>query len=47
MFTTYGIVTETTGGRLPVAYVVTLVAMVFTALSYARMSVAYPVAGSA
>ncbi len=47
VFTTYGIVTETTGGRLPVAYVVTLVAMGFTALSYARMAVAYPVAGSA
>ena len=29
VFTTYGIVTETTGGRLPVAYVVTLVAMVY------------------
>ena len=47
VFTTYGIVTETTGGRLPVAYIVTLVAMGFTALSYARMAVAYPVAGSA
>ncbi|MGY4708362.1 APC family permease [Mycolicibacterium sp. CBM1] len=47
VFTTYGIVTETTGGRLPLAYVVTLIAMVFTAVSYARMSVAYPVAGSA
>jgi amino acid transporter len=47
VFTTYGIVTETTGGRLPVAYIVTLIAMVFTAVSYARMSVAYPVAGSA
>lgn len=47
VFTTYGIVTETTGGRLPLAYVVTLVAMGFTALSYARMVVAYPVAGSA
>ena len=47
VFTTYGIVTQTTGGRLPVAYVVTLIAMVFTALSYARMAVAYPVAGSA
>ncbi|AQT78018.1 Putrescine importer PuuP [Mycolicibacterium litorale] len=46
VFTTYGIVTETTGGRLPLAYVVTLIAMVFTAVSYARMSVAYPVAGS-
>jgi len=47
VFTTYGIVTQTTGGRLPVAYVVTLITMVFTALSYARMAVAHPVAGSA
>lgn len=47
VFTTYGIVTETTGGRLSVAYLVTLAAMVFTARSYARMSTAYPVAGSA
>jgi putrescine importer len=47
VFTTYGIVTETTGGRLPLAYVVTLIAMVFTALSYARMVIAYPIAGSA
>lgn len=47
VFTTYGIVTETSGGRLPLAYVVTLVAMVFTARSYARMAAAYPVAGSA
>src|ERR1700754_5287245 len=46
VFTTYGIVTETTGGRLSVAYLVTLAAMVFTARSYARMSAAYPVAGS-
>ncbi|MHC9295344.1 APC family permease [Mycobacterium sp. LTG2003] len=47
VFTTYGIVTQTTGGRLPLAYLVTLAAMVFTARSYARMAVAYPVAGSA
>lgn len=47
VFTTYGIVTETTGGRVPLAYLVTLVAMVFTARSYARMSAAFPVAGSA
>lgn len=47
VFTTYGIVTDSTGGRLPVAYIVTLIAMGFTALSYARMVVAYPVAGSA
>jgi amino acid transporter len=47
IFTTYGIVTQMTGGRVPVAYLITLVAMVFTARSYARMSVAYPFAGSA
>lgn len=46
-FTTYGIVTELTGGRVAAAYVITLVAMVFTARSYARMVVAYPYAGSA
>jgi putrescine importer len=47
VFTTYGIVTQTSGGRLPVAYAVTTIAMIFTALSYARMSGAIPVAGSA
>ena len=47
IFTTYGIVTEITGGRLPVAYALTLVAMLFTARSYGRMARAYPVAGSA
>ncbi|UXA18841.1 APC family permease [Mycobacterium sp. SMC-4] len=47
VFTTYGIVTETSGGRLPLAYLVTTVAMVFTALSYARMAAAIPIAGSA
>lgn len=47
VFTTYGAVTVLTGGRVPVAYLVTLVAMVFTARSYARMVFAYPVAGSA
>ncbi len=47
VFTTYGIVTQMTGGRLSDAYLVTLAAMVFTAWSYARMARAYPVAGSA
>jgi putrescine importer len=47
VFTTYGIVTQLTGGRLSVAYLVTLAAMVFTARSYARMAAAFPVAGSA
>lgn len=47
VFTTYGIVTQITGGRVPVAYIITLAAMVFTARSYARMAVAFPFAGSA
>ena len=47
VFTTYGIVTQLTGGRLVDSYIITLVAMIFTARSYARMSVAYPYAGSA
>ena len=47
VFTTYGIVTQLTGGRVAASYVITLVAMLFTARSYARMSVAYPYAGSA
>lgn len=47
VFTTYGIVTQLTGGRVAAAYIITLVVMVFTARSYARMSVAYPYSGSA
>lgn len=46
-FATYGIVTEMTGGRVATAYIVTLVVMLFTALSYAAMVRAYPVSGSA
>ena len=42
----FGIVAEATGGA-PAAYLVALVAMLFTALSYGRMAAAYPVAGSA
>lgn len=47
IFTTYGIVTETTGGRTAGAYLVTLAAMLFTAASYGIMVKRYPVAGSA
>ncbi|MCE1179359.1 MAG: APC family permease [Micrococcales bacterium] len=47
VFTTYGIVTNETGGRVAMSYVFTLAAMVFTAFSYAQMVRAYPVAGSA
>lgn len=47
VFTTYGIVTEITDNHLPAAYLVALVAMLFTALSYGAMARAYPVSGSA
>ncbi|MBG0741695.1 APC family permease [Paeniglutamicibacter antarcticus] len=43
----FGIIAETTGGAAPAAYLVAMVAMLFTAHSYGRMSIAYPVAGSA
>jgi amino acid transporter len=47
VFTTYGVVTELTQGHLPGAYVVTTLAMLFTAYSYGRMVTASPYAGSA
>lgn len=46
VFTTYGIVSANTGGRTSLAYIVTLVAMIFTAISYASMVKVFPVAGS-
>jgi putrescine importer len=47
VWTTYGVVTSSTGGHLPAAYVVTTVAMLLTAYSYGRMVIAHPTAGSA
>jgi putrescine importer len=47
VFTTYGIVNQVTDGHLPLAYVVALIAMLFTASSYAAMVHRFPVAGSA
>lgn len=47
VFTTYGIVNQVTDGHLPAAYIVAVVAMLFTAGSYAAMVRRYPVAGSA
>lgn len=44
---TYGIVAGATNGTVPTAYLLALVAMLFTAASYSRMSAEYPVAGSA
>lgn len=47
IFSTYGIVTETTEGHLPMAYLVTLATMLFTTLTYAMLSRSMPVSGSA
>ncbi|MCK8610092.1 APC family permease [Agromyces sp. C10] len=47
VFTTLGIANVLTEGNLPSAYLVTLVAMVFTALSYGHMVKAFPISGSA
>ena len=44
--TVFGIVYNTSGGMVPLVYLVGLVAMLFTALSYMLMSRAFPVAGS-
>lgn len=43
----FGIVAEATAGAAPSAYLLALVAMLFTAYSYGRMARTYPVAGSA
>lgn len=43
----FGVVAETTGGASASAYLVALIAMLFTASSYGRMAAAFPVAGSA
>lgn len=47
VFGTYGILAETTNGFVPTAYLVALVAMLFTAFSYGNMVKAFPVSGSA
>ena len=44
---TFGILAQSTAGMVPAAYLVALVAMFFTAMSYGRMASAFPVAGSA
>lgn len=47
LFDTFGIVSGSTEGHVPVAYAIALVAMLFTAFSYGRMVKVYPSAGSA
>ncbi|WP_346031525.1 APC family permease [Erythrobacter westpacificensis] len=47
VFTTFGPVMQITEGHLPLAYIITTVAMLFTALSYAALVRKIPSAGSA
>lgn len=47
VFTTYGQVTVLSEGHLPVAYLLTIITILFTALSYCRMTSALPLSGSA
>ncbi len=42
----FGVVYNAAGGMVPLVYLIGLVAMIFTALSYAQMAKAFPVAGS-
>ena len=46
LFDTFGIVTQETNGVVPLAYLAALVVMLFTAISYGRMSKIFPTAGS-
>ncbi len=46
LFSTYGIVTQITEGRLPAAYIITLIVMLFTTFSYGVMARNYPYSGS-
>lgn len=47
VFGIYGVLAETTNGLVPTAYLIALIAMLFTAYSYGAMVKAYPVSGSA
>lgn len=46
IFTMYGVVTEATRGMLPTAFLLAMIAMLFTAYSYGQMVKAYPISGS-
>jgi putrescine importer len=47
VFDTFGIVSGETGSVVPSAYLIALVVMMFTAISYGRMTQVFPSAGSA
>jgi putrescine importer len=46
LFDTFGIVTKETNGVVPLTYLMALVVMIFTAISYGRMVKVFPTAGS-
>ncbi|MGH9850526.1 MAG: APC family permease [Blastocatellia bacterium] len=45
-YSMFGIASVKSGGHLPLVYLIAMVAMSFTAISYGRMAAAYPEAGS-
>ncbi|MGO3678711.1 MAG: APC family permease, partial [Microbacteriaceae bacterium] len=47
VFDMFGIVAEETRGHVPLAYLVVMVAVLFTAYSYSKMVKFFPIAGSA
>ncbi|GAA0428285.1 APC family permease [Lentibacillus halophilus] len=47
VFDTFGIVSQQTDGVVPLAYIVALCVMLFTAISYGKMTQIFPSAGSA
>lgn len=47
VFSTYGIASQITEGKVPAAYILAAIALSFTAYSYGQMVKAFPIAGSA
>lgn len=47
VFDMFGIVSDQTDGHVPLAYLVVMIAVLFTAFSYSRMVRIFPIAGSA
>ncbi|MGX6446035.1 APC family permease [Neobacillus sp. K501] len=47
VFDTFGIVSGETGGHVPTAYIIALIGMLFTAVSYGKLVRVFPQAGSA
>lgn len=45
-FALYGVINHKTGGHMALAYLIGMIAMIFTAYSYGKMAGAFPVAGS-